>query len=71
MMHRLRSCDQKDRQFDREFGQHPIAHWRRRFEICDVPFSALSSYDEVVADPQISANDIFLEINDPDRGKLR
>ena len=57
--------------FDREFGQHPIAHWRRRFEICDVPFSALSSYDEVVADPQISANDVFLEIDDPERGKLR
>jgi len=56
---------------DEAFGAHPMAHWERKLREADVPFSVLATYDEVVADPQMAANRVFTEIDDPELGRIR
>ncbi len=57
--------------FDEAFSRHPISHWKRAFADHDVPFSALSNYDDVVSDSQMEANGVFVEMEHPERGSLR
>jgi crotonobetainyl-CoA:carnitine CoA-transferase CaiB-like acyl-CoA transferase len=56
---------------DPVFATRDAAEWRERFEAHDVPFAVLPTYPEVAADPQMAANDIFLEYEDPRWGRLR
>ncbi len=58
-------------ELDLIFRQRDIEHWASAFERHDVPFSLLSDYDEVVLDPQMQANGVFLEYDDPEYGPLR
>ena len=57
--------------FDRQFAEHPLEHWKARFEDHDVPFSVLSNYDDVVADEQMQANGVFVEVDDERLGRVR
>jgi formyl-CoA transferase len=56
---------------DAIFAAHPMAHWKRRLEEADVPYTVISSFDEVVADPQMAANGVFPELDDPELGRVR
>jgi crotonobetainyl-CoA:carnitine CoA-transferase CaiB-like acyl-CoA transferase len=56
---------------DRQFAEHPLEVWKARFEQHDVPFSVLSGYDDVVADPQLEANGVFVEMDDEELGRVR
>src|SRR5262245_20715607 len=56
---------------DPVFATRDAAEWRERFEAHDVPFAVLPTYPEVAADPQMLANDIFPEYEDPRWGRLR
>ncbi len=56
---------------DEIFARRDMAHWSRMLEEHDVPFSVISSYDDVVADEQIAANGIFVDVDDPDFGRVR
>jgi crotonobetainyl-CoA:carnitine CoA-transferase CaiB-like acyl-CoA transferase len=57
--------------FDRAFAQHDLDDWRRRFEEHDVPFSPLATYDDVVEDEQMIANEVFVEVEDERLGRVR
>ena len=48
-----------------------MAHWRRRLEEADVPYTVIATVDEVVADPQMAANGVFRELDDPVLGRVR
>jgi crotonobetainyl-CoA:carnitine CoA-transferase CaiB-like acyl-CoA transferase len=53
------------------FAAQPVGHWRRALDAADVPYSVVANYDEVVADPQMAANGVFPEIDDPVLGRVR
>ena len=56
---------------DKLFATQPITHWREVFAANDVPFSPLSSYDDVVSDEQLTDNGVFVEYELPGHGKVR
>lgn len=53
------------------FATQPVAYWQRRLEEADVPHSVIAGFDEVVADPQMAANGVFVELDDPQLGRVR
>lgn len=60
----VRLCDQV-------FASQPMQYWQRRLEEADVPYSIVANFDDVVADRQMAANDVFVEIDDPVLGRVR
>jgi crotonobetainyl-CoA:carnitine CoA-transferase CaiB-like acyl-CoA transferase len=56
---------------DRIFAGQPMQYWQRALEQADVPYSVVASYDDVVADRQMAANGVFVEIDDPVLGRVR
>ena len=56
---------------DAVFSTRPMAHWQRRLEQADVPYSVVATLDDVVADRQMAANGVFRELDDPVLGRVR
>ena len=56
---------------DAIFARQPMAVWRRALEEADVPFSVVATFDDVIADPQMAANRVFVEMDDPVLGRVR
>ena len=56
---------------DAIFASQPMDYWRRALEEADVPFSMIANFDDVVADRQMAANGVFVEIDDPVLGRVR
>lgn len=53
------------------FASQPMPYWQRRLEEADVPYSLVAGFDDVVADRQMAANGVFVEIDDPVLGRVR
>jgi crotonobetainyl-CoA:carnitine CoA-transferase CaiB-like acyl-CoA transferase len=53
------------------FATRPMDYWRRALEEADVPYSVIADFDDVVADRQMAANGVFVEIDDPVLGRVR
>jgi len=56
---------------DEIFASQPMEFWKRRLEEADVPHSVVATLDEVVADRQMAANDVFVEVDHPVLGRAR
>ena len=56
---------------DRIFAGQPMQHWQRALEQADVAYSVVANFDDVIADRQMSANGVFVEIDDPVLGRVR
>ncbi len=56
---------------DRIFAGQPMAHWKRALDEADVPYSVVATYDDVMADEQMVANSVFVDIDDPQLGRVR
>lgn len=56
---------------DRIFASQPMQYWQRALEEADVPYSVVATFDDVVADKQMAANGVFIEIDDPVLGRVR
>ena len=56
---------------DAVFATQPMEYWKRRLEEVDVPYSVVSTLDEVVDDRQMAANGVFPELDDPVLGRVR
>lgn len=56
---------------DAIFASQPMPYWQRALEEADVPYSLVASLDDVVADRQMAANGVFVEIDDPVLGRVR
>jgi formyl-CoA transferase len=56
---------------DRIFASQPMPYWQRALEAADVPYSVVATLDDVVADKQMQANGVFVEIDDPVLGRVR
>jgi formyl-CoA transferase len=57
--------------FDEAFAKQPLEYWQKKLREADVPFSPVTTYDEVVVDAQMAANRVFTEIDDPVHGRIR
>jgi crotonobetainyl-CoA:carnitine CoA-transferase CaiB-like acyl-CoA transferase len=53
------------------FASQPMDYWRRALEKADVPYSVVADFDDVVADRQMAANGVFVELDDPVLGRVR
>ena len=53
------------------FASQPMPYWQRALEEADVPYSVVATLDDVVADRQMQANGVFVEIDDPVLGRVR
>jgi len=53
------------------FATEPRDHWLARLQAVGVPCGPIYSYGELIADPQVAANDYVVEIEDPHWGKIR
>jgi len=56
---------------DQVFASQPMAYWQRALEEADVPHSIVATFDDVIADKQMAANGVFVEIDDPVLGRVR
>ena len=56
---------------DEVFATQPMDYWRRKLEEADVPHSVIATLDDVVADRQMAANGVFVELDDPVLGRVR
>jgi formyl-CoA transferase len=56
---------------DSEIEKQDSAHWYQRFEAHDIPFTPLPDYEEIAADEQMAANDVFPEVEHPRLGRFR
>ena len=56
---------------DELFARHEMEHWQHELDEADVPYSVVANYDDVVADEQMAANGVFVEIDDPEFGRIR
>jgi len=56
---------------DRIFAGQPMAYWQRALDEADVPYSVVATYDDVMADEQMAANGVFVDIDDPVLGRVR
>ncbi len=57
--------------FDEAFAQHDLAHWTLTLTEHDIPFSPISIYEEIAADPQMAATNAFVDVNHPRYGHFR
>ncbi len=53
------------------FASQSMAYWQQALEAADVPYSVVATLDDVVADKQMAANGVFVEIDDPVLGRVR
>ena len=53
------------------FAGQPMPYWQRALEEADVPYSVVANVDDVIADRQMAANGVFVEIDDPVLGRVR
>jgi crotonobetainyl-CoA:carnitine CoA-transferase CaiB-like acyl-CoA transferase len=56
---------------DSIFATQPMDYWCRALEEADVPFSMIANFDDVVVDKQMAANGVFVELDDPELGRVR
>jgi CoA:oxalate CoA-transferase len=49
----------------------PVAAWVEHFRALGVPAAAIHTMADVAADPQLSARGMFVEVDDPEMGKLK
>lgn len=54
---------------DEAFAKHDIDHWTQVLEEYDVPYARIASAEEAGADPQMTANGVFVEVDDPRFGR--
>jgi formyl-CoA transferase len=55
---------------DRRVRQHDMAHWQVVLTEHDLIFGPVPTAEEVAADPQMHANDVFIDVVDPRHGPM-
>ncbi len=57
--------------FDESIAQHDLAYWVRVLTDHDIPFSPISNYEEIAADRQMEASNVFVDVDHPRYGHFR
>jgi formyl-CoA transferase len=56
---------------DDEIIKQDSSYWYERFTEFDIPHTPISNYEEIGADPQLEANNVFVEVDHPKHGTFR
>jgi formyl-CoA transferase len=56
---------------DEVFAERDWQEWQTAFEEHDVAYGLIATYDDVMADPQLEANNVFVDFEHPSFGRLR
>jgi len=56
---------------DHRFREQDMAHWQTALTAHDLVFGPVPTPDEVAADPQMHANDVFIDVDDPRHGPMQ
>jgi formyl-CoA transferase len=56
---------------DRRFRDQDMAHWQTALTAHDLVFGPVPSPDEVATDPQMQANGVFIDVDDPRHGPMQ
>lgn len=62
---RLQNMKQLIAILDEAFEKYDIDHWTRVLDEHDIPYARVVSAEEAGADPQMMANGVFVEVDDP------
>ncbi len=54
----------------RAFATRPAAEWARVMEEADVPYAPILSIEDAEGDPQAKYNEMFVEVDDPELGRV-
>ena len=57
--------------FDKIIAEQDLAYWTQAFNEHDIPFSPVSTYEDVAADEQMAATDVFVDVDHPRFGHFR
>lgn len=52
-------------------GKHPVKYWEERLRAVSVPSSPVNNIDQIVAEEQVAARDMVVEIDVPGAGPIR
>lgn len=55
----------------RRFAERPAAEWLALLADADVPASTVADYEGLVQDPQVHANELMIEVEHPQSGRVR
>lgn len=59
------------RELEAALAAAPVAQWVERLRAAGVPVAPIHTMAQVVADPQLNARNMFVEVDDPEMGRLR
>lgn len=68
---RAKHRDELVEELDRLFVKRPVEHWTEELAKIDVASGPVRTYDEIVDDPQVLANDYIVEMEHPSLGSIR
>ncbi len=52
-------------------GKHPVKHWEERLRALEVPSTPVNNIDQIVAEAQVAARDMIVQIDVPGAGPIR
>jgi len=67
---RLQNMEELIAIFDEAFAQHDMEYWTKTLDEHDIPYSCIASAEEAGEDPQMMANDVFVEVDHPKFGRF-
>ena len=68
---RLANVDALEREIEAVFVTQPTAHWLAKLDAAQVPAGPVNRYHETLADPQIAAREMVVDIEHPKIGPMK
>jgi crotonobetainyl-CoA:carnitine CoA-transferase CaiB-like acyl-CoA transferase len=68
---RLKNIDALQDEIEKVFATRPTAHWVEKLDAAAVPGGPVYTYDQILADPHITARRMVVEIDHPRIGRMK
>src|SRR5690606_24977283 len=68
---RLKNADDLERDIEAVFATAPTAHWVEKMDAAGVPGGPVYSFEQTLADPQVAARQMVVEIDHPKIGMMK
>jgi crotonobetainyl-CoA:carnitine CoA-transferase CaiB-like acyl-CoA transferase len=68
---RLANVDALEREIEAVFMTQPTSHWLAKLDAAQVPAGPVNRYDQTLADPQIAAREMVVDIEHPKIGPMK
>lgn len=68
---RVKNADALEQEIEQVLGTQPTAHWVERLDAVGVPGGPVYTYDQTLADPQVKARRMVVDIDHPKIGAMK